>query len=240
MAHPQETKDRARELRRAGASLRDISRALGIATSTASVWVRDLPVPPGLRERASHAHRINSQRWSIERARREQDLQRVKSSAFAAVGDVSDRELLLLGAVLYWAEGSKDKAYDRRELVAFVNSDERVIVMFLRWLDLMSVPRENRTYRVAIHESADLEAAHAHWSQVTGVATACFDKPTIKRHKPRTNRLNVDESYHGCLVVRLRKSRVLYQQIEGLFAGMADAVGRASAVRDTGTPYLTV
>lgn len=148
----------------------------------------------------------------------------MKDHAAARVGTLSDRELMLIGAALYWAEGSKDKPYARREVVAFVNSDERVIAMFLRWLDLMAVPPENRTYRVLIHESADIDAAHTFWSGVTGVATSRFDRPTIKRHTPKTNRLNVSAGYHGCLVVRVRSGRVLYQQIEGLFNGMAFAV----------------
>ena len=80
----------------------------------------------------------------------------MKGEASSTVGRVSDRELMLLGAVLYWAEGTKDKPYDRRERVAFINSDADVIVMFLRWLDVMHVPDEHRRYRISIHESADV------------------------------------------------------------------------------------
>jgi len=42
--------------------------------------------------------------------------------------------VLLIGAALYWAEGSKDKPYARRERVQFINSDPDVIGFFLRWL----------------------------------------------------------------------------------------------------------
>jgi transposase-like protein len=221
---------RARELRIAGKSLKEIARELVVSTSSVSVWVRDLPVPPGLRERAAHAHRINSERWLRERARRENERQRVKQAARDLVGAVSDRELMLLGAVLYWAEGAKDKAYDRREHVALINSDVQVIRLFQRWLDLMGVPEEDRRYRLSIHESADVDAAHQFWSGVTGVPVSRFSRPTLKRHTPRTIRLNVGDSYHGCLVVSVCRSRVLYQQIEGLFGGVVD--GCAADVGD--------
>ena len=62
---------KARDLRVNGRSLLDIATELGVAKSTVSLWVRDLPIPDGLRERAAHAHRINGQRWLRDRARRE-------------------------------------------------------------------------------------------------------------------------------------------------------------------------
>jgi transposase-like protein len=214
---------RARELRIAGGSLKTIARELSVASSTVSLWVRDLPVPPGLRERAAHAHRINGKRWQSERASREADRQRVKRAARESVGEVTDRELMLLGAVLYWAEGSKDKPYARREHVALINSDVQVILLFLSWLDLMGVPEVDRRYRLSIHESADVDAAHTFWSDVIGVPVTAFARPTLKRHKPRTVRLNVGSDYHGCLVITVCKSRVLYQQIDGVFTGVAEA-----------------
>ena len=142
---------------------------------------------------------------------------------------MTDRELILLGAALYWAEGAKDKPYDRREKVALINSDPKVIILFQRWLDLMAVPEENRRYRLSIHESADVQSAHAWWSQVTGIPIDRFNRPTMKRHNPRTVRLNVGADYHGCLVVSVCKSRELYQQIDGSF--MASSPGRSRARR---------
>lgn len=233
-------RDQARLLRLGGASLKVIAQDLGVATSTVSVWVRDLPVPEGLRRRASHANRINGDRWLKERARREEDRQQVKAAGAQIVGQVSDRELMLLGAVLYWAEGAKDKPYARRENVAFINSDPAVIVMFLRWLDLMGVPAEHRAYRLSIHESADIDAAHRFWSAVIDVEVEVFARPTLKRHQPKTVRLNVGQNYHGCLVIRVRQSRVLYQTIEGLFAGVAADMDRGRHVRETGTGRGTV
>lgn len=235
-----ETRRQARELRAGGASLKAIARDLGVATSTVSVWVRDLPVPPGLRRQAIHAKRINSERWLRERARREEDRQLTKAAAARLVGRVSDRELMLSGAVLYWAEGAKDKVYDRREDVAFINSDPAVIVMFQRWLDVMEVPCDHRTYRLSIHESADIDAAHRYWSDVIDVDVERFARPTLKRHVPKTRRLNVGQNYHGCLVIRVRQSRVLYQKIEGLFAGMAADMLRGRPTRETSADRPTV
>jgi hypothetical protein len=216
-------RERARELRQDGASYGDIKAALGVSSSSVSLWVRDLPVPPGLRERAAHAHRINGARWSRERDRREAERAEVKREAAARVGALSDRELMLLGVALYWAEGAKDKPWARREKVAVINSDASVLLLFLRWLDLMDVSEQLRGYRLSIHETADLQAAHAYWSDVLGVPLEQFDRPTIKRHQPKTVRHNTGDDYHGCLIVSVRQSRVLYQQIDGLWRGMVAA-----------------
>lgn len=214
-----ELRARARSMRLQGASYGEIKKELGVSKGSVSLWVRDLPVPPDLRKRVSHAHRIGSERWLRERERRESERRAVKASAEALVGRISDRELLLLGAVLYWAEGAKDKPYSRRECVKFINSDPDVINVFLRWLDLVRAPEENRRFRISIHESADLGDAHRYWSQIAGVPIERFDRPTLKRHRP-TTRKNVGTGYHGCLMISVVKSRILYQQIEGLWLGV--------------------
>jgi transcriptional regulator with XRE-family HTH domain len=217
-------RSRACQLRREGGSLKEIATELRVAKSSVSRWVRDLPVPEGLRERAAHAHRINSERWLRDRARREAERQQVKSAARDLVGPVSDRELMLVGAAVYWAEGAKDKPYARREFVRFINSDRQMIVLFQRWLDLMKVPEENRVYRLSIHESADIGAAHEWWSNVIQVPVGRFARAVLKRHNPVTVRRNVGGDYHGCLVISVRKSRVLYQTIDGLFYGFVAGV----------------
>ena len=214
---------RARELRLAGATYREIRAELGVSSSSVSLWVRDLPVPAELLLRVRHARRMNLHRWRQANDHFEAERRRVKAEAASWVGGIDQRDLMLLGAALYWAEGAKDKPYARREFVALINSDPDVIRLFLRWLDLMAAPEENRRYRLSIHESADLGEAHHYWSGVVGVPVERFDRPTLKRHKPQTVRRNTGGDYHGCLVVSVTKSRVLYQQIDGLWRGIVHA-----------------
>lgn len=62
------------------------------------------------------------------------------------------------------------------------------------------------------------------WAAVTGIPAWSFGKPTLKRHNPRTNRKNRDNSqYRGCLSLYVRRSAELYRRVEGLWAGMASA-----------------
>jgi hypothetical protein len=77
------------------------------------------------------------------------------------------------------------------------------------------VSHDDLVFTVSIHESADVEAAHGFWREVTGARVEQFYKPVIKHHNPKTTRKNVGEAYHGCLAVGVRRPSRLYRKIEG-------------------------
>ncbi|MFE1381026.1 hypothetical protein ACFW6S_18985 [Streptomyces sp. NPDC058740] len=217
---------RARELRLEGRTYDQIQLELGCSKSSISLWVRDLPKPERGRSRAE-ASEIARKGWEATLRVREEERQRTKEAAARAVGSLSDRELFLVGVALYWAEGTKDKPYERRERVTFVNSDPGMIRTFLAWLDLIGVDRARHTYHLMIHENADVPAAERYWADVTGAAPERFGKTTLKRHAPKTTRKNVADAYRGCLAVRVRGSAELYRRIEGAWCGI---VGAASTL----------
>jgi hypothetical protein len=84
-----------------------------------------------------------------------------------SVGALSDRELLLIGAALYWAEGEKNKPWRVSDRVTFINSDPDLILLLLRWLDLVGIEPQRLVLRLSIHESADVQAAEHRWSEIT-------------------------------------------------------------------------
>lgn len=140
------------------------------------------------------------------------------------VGEVSDRELFLLGVALYWAEGAKDKPWARSENASLINSDADLIRLYLRWLQLLGIPKEQLVCHLSIHESADVEEAERYWADVTGIDRERFNNPSLKRHNPRTVRHNTGTSYRGCLVVRVRRGAQLYRRIEGWWHGLVCGV----------------
>jgi hypothetical protein len=143
------------------------------------------------------------------------------------VGDLTHRELFLIGVVLYWAEGAKDKPYDRRELLKFVNSDPGVVQVYMAWLRLLGVTAERCTFRVHIHETADADAAVDYWSKIVGVAWRPFAKTTLKRHNPKTNRRNRGPDYRGCLAITVKQSADLYRRVEGWWRGISAGIPSA-------------
>ena len=93
-------------------------------------------------------------------------------------------------------------------------------------MEVLGIPPECHTYRVCIHESADVGGAEAFWAAVVGMPSATFQRATLKRHMPRTTRHNVGETYHGCLSVRVHRSADTYRRIAGIFAAITESVGR--------------
>jgi hypothetical protein len=209
---------KARELRARGYTYVEIGAELGVSKSSVSLWTRDMPRVGRIsweEIRQRNAAGVSAF-WATESARRQMGRLAITEKAAAHVGRLSDREVLIAGAIAYWCEGTKNKPYRRPDnRVIFINSDPKLILFFLRFLAVAGVARERIYCRVAIHESADVVAAQHFWQQVTRLPDEQFRKPTLKRHNPKTNRLNTGDGYHGCLVIGVERGLTLYRQIEG-------------------------
>ena len=212
-----EQRAKARELRAQGMDYEEIATALGVAKSSVSLWVRDLPRPATLsyaecrKRSAEGAQRY----WAAERGVRAAQRAADRAAAAAQIGDLTDRELLIAGAIAYWCEGAKSKPHRRSERVIFTNSDPSLIRFFLRFLDAIGTPLTDLSFRICIHENADAESAQRFWLEITGARRDQFLTPTLKRHNPKTVRKNTGVDYHGCLRIDVSRSSGLYRQIDG-------------------------
>jgi hypothetical protein len=193
-------------------SYNEIVARLGVSKSSVSLWVRDLPCPE--RFRYVHSERRQEGLRKYNEARTAGHIAETQAAA-AEIGNLTERELLIAGAIAYWCEGTKSKPTRRANRVVFINSDPGLIRFFLRFLDVAGVNRDDWVLRVHIHENADAEAAQRFWLEITGAHPSQFRSPTLKRHNPRTPRTNVGEDYHGCLRIDVRRSAALYRRIEG-------------------------
>jgi hypothetical protein len=213
-------------MRLAGASYPEIVAALGVSKGSVSLWVRDVPYQEKLRL-SDDARRAGAERYFAERRRTMFIARQNEKLAWASeIGELTDRELLIAGAVAYWAEGSKAKPWRPAESMIFTNSDPGMIKLFLAWLDLLGVDRTTVHFRVAIHESADVAAAEEFWAGVVQSPVESFRRATIKRHTPKTVRHNTGASYHGCLAVRVLSCTSLYRQTEGTWWAVVESARR--------------
>ena len=212
-----ELRAKARELRGQGLDYEEIAAALGVAKSSVSLWVRDLPIPARLsyaecRKRSAEGAR---RYWETERPAREGRRAAACEAAAAEIGELTAREILIIGAIAYWCEGTKSKPHQLRESVVFINSDPGLIRFFLRFLAAAGVQPPQIRFRVYIHETADPATAEQFWASVTNTDPGSFYKAVFKHHNPQTVRKNVDANYHGCLRIDVLQSADLYRRIEG-------------------------
>ena len=221
-------RDKARDLREQGLNYNQIAAELGVSKSSVSLWVRDLPRPPGLsyeecRKRVAEGVR---RYWAAERPIREAEREAVALAAAA-----EDRRAESSGRSSSPGPsptGVKAPRLSRTaegDRVSFINSDPALIRFFLRFLyrwgrarttDLPHLHSRERRHRI---RSAVLAGRHPG-------RPGQFRSPTLKRHNPATVRKNMGDGYHGCLRIDVRQSVGLYQKIEGwAAAAMAAADG---------------
>ena len=127
-----EEREKARALRRTGASLGDIAAATGCAKSTVSLWVRDIDLTDhqaaALEARNPVANPTKQRVGSFAWSRKNRELRAEAQEHGRALAQARD-PLHLSGCMLYWAEGSKN-----RNQVTFTNSDVDMVVFFLEFL----------------------------------------------------------------------------------------------------------
>jgi transcriptional regulator with XRE-family HTH domain len=121
-------RNRARELRARGWSIKEIQQALGVSRSSVSLWVRDVPLTPQQQEALIERVRLGPLRAGVASAARARE----RRAAFQEHGRQRARDgspLYASGCMLYWAEGGK-----RRNSVLLTNADPEVLSFFARFL----------------------------------------------------------------------------------------------------------
>src|SRR5262252_5303050 len=117
----------ARQLRDQGLAYHEIAARLGVSKSSISLWVRDMPRPERLSYEACRQRQAAgvAAYWADERSRRAAAKEAIRAGEEQAIGALSQREILIAGAIAYLCEGTKSKQYCRRWRVVFINSDPR-------------------------------------------------------------------------------------------------------------------
>src|ERR1700722_1055706 len=127
---------KACELRAQGRTYTEIASDLGVSTSSVSRWLRDMPRLGRLSYEECRKRNADgvARYWEAVGTIREARRHAICESAVGQIGAMSDREVLIAGAVAYWCEGTKSKPYAPRDRVTFINSDPHLITFFLRFL----------------------------------------------------------------------------------------------------------
>jgi hypothetical protein len=112
-------------------------------------------------------------------------------------------EIYLVGALLYWCEGSK-RERDRR--VEFVNSDPRMISIFMKYLRATGIYEERLKIRMTIHVQDDENECKKFWRAVTGTDDSNFLATIVK--PPSVSRKPLP---YGTVTVRYNSVALLRQ-----------------------------
>jgi hypothetical protein len=110
-------------------------------------------------------------------------------------------DLNVVGTLLYWCEGSK-RERDRR--VEFVNSDARMISIFMRYLRAKGVDEERIKVRMMIHLQDNEAQCREYWKTVTSLKDSNFISTVVKDTGPVRRPLP-----HGTVAIRYNSVELL-------------------------------
>jgi len=195
---------KAKEFRKRGYSLKEISTRLGVSKSTVSTWMRDIEISEqGMKriDRRKQIGRIKSSR--TKRIKREKKVAQLRKEARAFLRDIpmGKKYLRLLCALLFCCEGTKDT----RGGIAFINSDPYLVKTFVALLRKCFDIDEKR-FRVTLHlhEYHSVKKQILFWSEFTEIPPSQFIKPYQKPHTGKRLR----ENYPGCASIRYYDSKL--------------------------------
>lgn len=221
-----ELRIQARDLRKQGVSVKTIAKQLGVSKGTASIWVRDIILTVEQLEALRQSSIIGSERGRLKSAllKKEQRLKRFEDGKILGketIGKLTDRELLIAGIALYWAEGCK-----KTQRFELCNSDPKMIQFFLHWLrTCLSVENQDIKCCVGIniaHETRE-QIVKDYWSKLTGLPLTQFTKTSFKYVQNKKIYDNFDEHY-GVLAIRVAKPGRFYFKILGLIEALSGIV----------------
>jgi len=218
-------RNRARELRRKGISVKGIAEYLGVSKSTASIWVRDIILTVEQLEKLRNIMLRGSELGRtkgalVQKERRLKFIKESRNKGIAELSSISERELLIAGLALYWGEGGK-----KNQGVNLCNSDPKMIQFLLLWLKkcFEIMPNEIRCC-VGInqmHRKRE-KVVRDYWSKISGIPISQFRKTSFKKVKNSKIYENFNEHY-GTLSVIVTKPSRFYFKILGLIEGLYQA-----------------
>ena len=222
----------AYKLRVAGHSYNEISAKLGTPKSTLNGWFKGLVLSDVAQARLQGRVRQGTLNSFVKRNKLQTHIARqrvlqIRREFKKLVPKLTKKDLLLAGAILYWAEGYKRPLvrYGREitsHSISFVNSDPEMVKVFILFLTtVLHVPLENLRLSMRLYAHINEQDSMRYWRAIAGVPESCFRKTTYlvsgasKRKRPYT-RLP-----HGTLQVAVYSTEK-FSQLMGLLEGVKE------------------
>ena len=221
-------KERATQLRLAGKSYNEIKNTLNLPSKgTLSFWFKDLILTPQAKkllasniQKATERGLTDFNRKRSARIIQENDYAR--QSGFRQIKRLTNRELMLIGAALYWGEGTKYHK-ERTAALVFTNSDAVMVRLYMRFIrKIFKISEERIRAGIQIHDNVDEMLARQYWAHVMGVPIDRFyithqaSKASLKKRNPRT-------LPYGTVSIRVHYRKIFYTVL-----GMIDGLGRVN------------
>lgn len=217
-----EKKLQARELRRTGQSIKSIARDLDVSQGSVSLWCRDIILSVEQLQILERNYKDPNYGKRLQNSLKQQGIRiektkRLKKEGVEEVGNLSSRELLLVGIALYWAEG-----YKKDSQVGLGSSDPKMMQLYVKWLkDCFGYTISDLMFRVTANESHEyrIDEIVNYWADLFQIDKSIFQKSFYQKAKWQKVYEHPEE-YFGVLRIRVRKSSDFLRKIHGYIEGL--------------------
>lgn len=214
-------RNKARELRLQGESIKEIAKKLKVSKGSISIWCRDIELTSQQIEKlqkrmlaGSYKGRLKGARIQLQR--RLKKIASLQKEGTKLLGSLSRRDLFLIGTGLYWGEGNKQRR------ARITNSDPEIIKFAINWFRyIWKIPKNHFTLQVLINKihRRRVSEVEKYWSRITGLPKSQFTKTTLIKAKNRKFYKNF-KTHYGTLVISIRRSGELRHKIMGLISNI--------------------
>lgn len=205
----QNLKLKAIKLRKGGKSYTEISKLLSTSKSTLSYWLKSIPLKQEYREKFYTKRIENLSKGSqSQKERRGREIENIIKNAENEISlPISLETNRLLGAALYWAEGSKTKMFE------FTNSDPYMILFMVHWIkSIFKISPKELKASLNIYQQQSENEIKKFWSDLTGIPIDNFGKSYVK---PANNGYKKNNLYYGTIKIMIPKSMDIKHRIFG-------------------------
>jgi len=205
-------KENVKRLRKEGYTFREIREKFPfLAKGTLSEWTRNIVLTPEQEKRILYKQlkgRIKLMEYNKQKHQKAiENAQRIISEAKKEIGKLIRRDLLIAGAALYWAEGSKKS----RNTIEFVNSDPRIIVLMMRFFrEICQIEESKFRAKLILHPGLNQKEALNFWSSLTKIPLTQFNKVYTKPPKSSTRKMH-NILYKGTFALRISDTKKLWR-----------------------------
>jgi hypothetical protein len=229
-------REEVRKLRYKGFSYSEIRQFIHVSKSSLSLWLKDIILTEEqikrLRRKGDVARSLGSRALKGARIKRQKLIIR---NSISEVRQLEMVDLWLIGTILYWAEGNKQREYRPSQRVCFSNSDPLMLNLFLKWLMVsLKLPVGRIVFEIYIHETykKTREELSKYWSDITKLPLGKFNKVYYKKNKVHSYRKNRGVGYHGVLRISVKRSTDLNRQITGWIYGVCEKLSISDIIHE--------
>jgi hypothetical protein len=216
-------------LRKQGKTYGEIIKLLKVPKSTVCSWLKNVKLSKFLKEQILERSRekwrknimVYNKVYAKIRSREATEIREgFQEKASREIKELSKRDLKLIGAALYWAEGN----IKNRNRLQFGNSNPLMIKTAMRFFrDICNIQDERITARVHIYPGIDYRKALNFWSKLTNLSKKNFKPPQVQVSRASKGKRPRNTLPYGTLHLTVNNTE-LACKVKGWIKGISEKI----------------